>query len=434
MSSTMKDLSATTFQVPLVYKHSPLAYSLVNEVHWYCMAAKHSGVETVWRYVLKTAYIIFGREVVKKIRINCERCRYLRKKVLDVEMGPVSKYNLMIAPAFYATQTDICGPFMAYSSHHKRITIKIWLIVYCCMSTSTTNIKVMDDYSTQAFIQSFVRFSCEVGYPKYMMVDEGSQLVKGCEDMRLSFIDIRGQLNRDIMIDFDSCPVGGHNFNGKVERRIRHVKESLEKNISNQRLSILQWETISAEISNAINDLPIALGNIVGNFEQMDLITPDRLRLGRNNDRSPVSPLKITGSTQKIIEENKKIFNSWFEAWLTSYVPKLMHQLKWFRSDRDIKICDVVLFTKKEGSISSIYQYGMVHEIEPSRDGLIQRVVVKYRNHNESVDRFTTRAVRELVLIHPIDEVHLMEELGKMSTTDNLVLVMNQIRDIDTLK
>ena len=144
--------------------------------------------------------------------------------------------------------------------------------------------------------------------------------------------------------------------------------------------------------------------------------------------------MKITGSTQKITEENKKIFNSWFEAWLTSYVPKLMHQPKWFRSDRDIKICDVVLFTKKEGSISSIYQYGMVHEIEPSKDGLIRRVVVKYRNHNESVDRFTTRAVRELVLIHPIDEVHLMEELGKMSTTDNLVLVMNQIRDIDTLK
>ena len=53
MSSIMKDLSATTFQVPLVYKHSTLAYSLINEVHWYSMAAKHAGVETVWRYVLK---------------------------------------------------------------------------------------------------------------------------------------------------------------------------------------------------------------------------------------------------------------------------------------------------------------------------------------------------------------------------------------------
>ena len=54
-------------------------------------------------------------------------------------------------------------------------------------------------------------------------------------------------------------------------------------------MSILQWETIKAEISNAINDLLLALGNIVGDFGQMDLITPNRLGLGRNNDRSPVS-------------------------------------------------------------------------------------------------------------------------------------------------
>ena len=82
-----------------------------------------------------------------------------------------------------------------------------------------------------------------------------------------------------MMVDFATCPVGGHNYNGKVERRIKHVKESLEKTISNQRLSVLQWETISAEVSNAINDLPLALGNIVSDFENMDLITPNRLKL-----------------------------------------------------------------------------------------------------------------------------------------------------------
>ena len=235
------------------------------------------------------------------------------------------------------------------------------------------------------------------------------------------------------MVDFNTCPVRGHNFNGKLERRICHIKESLEKNVSNQRWPILQWETISAEISNAINDLPLALGNIVGDFEQMDLITQNRLRLGRKNDRSPVSPMKISGSTQKIIEKNKKIFSSWFEAWLISHVPKFTHQPKWFRSDRDIKICDVVLFTKKDGSMSSICQYGMVHEIEPSRDGLIRKLVVRYRNNNENVDRFTTQAKRELVIIHPIDEVHLMEELGKMSTTNYLLLLMDRICNADLM-
>ena len=47
MSTVMKDLCSNTFCVPVIYKHSPLAYSIVNEINWYSDAAKHSGVETV---------------------------------------------------------------------------------------------------------------------------------------------------------------------------------------------------------------------------------------------------------------------------------------------------------------------------------------------------------------------------------------------------
>ena len=81
--------------------------------------------------------------------------------------------------------------------------------------------------------------------------------------MRISFTDIKGKFHRDMLVYFATYPVGDHNYNGKVERRIKYVKGSLEKTISNQRLSVLQWETISAEVSNAIIDLPLALGNIV---------------------------------------------------------------------------------------------------------------------------------------------------------------------------
>ena len=38
-------------------------------------------------------------------------------------------------------------------------------------------------------------------------------------------------------------------------------------------------------IANKINDLPLALGNVVSDFETMDMLTPSRLRLGRNNNR-----------------------------------------------------------------------------------------------------------------------------------------------------
>ena len=44
MSDTMYDLSETTFCVPIVQKCSPLALSIIIEIHWYHDAAKHSGV------------------------------------------------------------------------------------------------------------------------------------------------------------------------------------------------------------------------------------------------------------------------------------------------------------------------------------------------------------------------------------------------------
>ena len=108
-------------------------------------------------------------------------------------MGPVSEYNLKIAPAFYITQVDLSRPFKTDSKHNKRTTLKIWLVVFCCATTTTITIKVMEDYSTTAFIQAFTRFSCKVGHPKKPLPDEGSQLIKACKVME---IDIRGIKSR----------------------------------------------------------------------------------------------------------------------------------------------------------------------------------------------------------------------------------------------
>ena len=414
-TNTMQDLTSTSFCVPVVDKYSPLAYSIINEVHWHSQVAKHSGVETTWRYVLKIAFIIEGRELVKKIKKLCERCRYLEMKTIDVAMGPISKHNTVIAPAFFITQVDLAGPFSAYSKHNKRTTLKIWLAVFCCSTTSTVSIKIMEDYGTTSFIQAFTRLSCEVGYPKLLLIDEGSQLVKACESMVLNFTDIKNQLHTSVGVQFEVCPVGGHNMHGKVERKIKEIKRSISKNVGKERLSVLQWETICSVISNTINDMPLALGNLVSNFETMDLLTPNRLKLGRNNERSPVGSVTISNNYDKILNNNKNIYNSWFENWLLNHVPKLMEQPKWFKTDYDLKPGDIVLFLKNESLLTQTYQYGMVASVSTGRDGVIRKVNVKYRNQNENVDRETSRSTRQLVMIHPVDELSLMQELGEIA-------------------
>ena len=413
LTDTMLDLSETMFCVPLVLKSSPIALSIVDEVHWYNDVAKHAGVETVLRYTMKYAYIIEGRDLVRYVRKNCIRCKLMLKRTLNVSMGPVSSYQLKIAPAFYTTQTDIAGPFSSYSLHNKRTTVKVWMVVFCCTATKTTSIKIMEDYGTIAFVQAFIRFACDVGYPKVLLIDEGSQLVKGCETMRFNFADVQRKLHRDQQVDFDICPVGGHNFHGKVERKIRTIKESLERSIHKERLSVLQWETLCSQISNAINDLPIALTKSTSDLENADLITPNRLKMGRNNDRSPVGTLRITSDPQKIMQSNKLIFDSWFKVWLVSYVPNLMYHPKWFVDDAHLKKGDVVLFLKHEKELSDTYQYGMIEEVSPGQDGKIRTANVRYRNYNENVDRYTTRSVRQLVMIHSAEDIDELHEMYK---------------------
>ena len=41
---------------------------------------------------------------------------------------------------------------------------------------------------------------------------------------------------------------------------------------------------------------------------------------------------------------------------------------------------------------------------------------MKYRNHNENIDCFTCRGVRNLVVIHHIDELDVICELGLIAT------------------
>ena len=157
-------------------RFSPVAFAISMEVHWYHPDVKHKGIESLLRQTETVAHIS-----------NCKMCRILNKKSVEAVMGPIQNVNLCIAPCFYACQIDIFGPLKSYSNVNKRASIKVWFLVFCCCTTGAVDVRLMDDYSTDSFILAFIRFSCRYGYPRWVLPDEGSQLVKGCKDMEYSF-------------------------------------------------------------------------------------------------------------------------------------------------------------------------------------------------------------------------------------------------------
>ena len=221
-------------------------------------------------------------------------------------------------------------------------------------------------------------------------------------------------------VDYEHCPTVAHHIHGKVERKIQQIKESIQKTIINERLSILQRETLAAEISNYINNLPLAIGNMTGDLANLDLITPNRLRLGRNNERSPMGPLTVSNNPKTFLKCNEEIFNAWFKNWLITHVPKLMHQPKWFDNERDVKEGDVILFLKNDGALKSTCQFGKIKEIKQSPDNRIRKVTIIYRNHIESINRETRRGVRHIVMIHPVEETSIVTKLGEIATAADI--------------
>ena len=99
-------------------------------------------------------------------------------------------------------------------------------------------------------------------------------------------------------------------MHGKVERKIRSVKESFSKHLQNERFPVIEWETLGETVANSINNLPIAVSNETRDLENIDLLTPNRLMLGRNNNRCPVGPVQVTEDIGKIIQRNEKIFKT----------------------------------------------------------------------------------------------------------------------------
>ena len=184
--------------------------------------------------LLSSWVVLEGRSLIKQIRSSCKRCRYLLKRKYNVSMGPLSQENFTITPAFYCVQTDLAGPFLSYSQHHKRTTVKIWLIVFCCATTNAVKIKVMDDYSTTSFLLSFTTFACEVRYPKKLLVDEGSQLLKGCETMRIHRSSTSTSSESKGGIQSMRC------------WRSQCKRTSRTKNQKNHRFSLLQWGLASS--------------------------------------------------------------------------------------------------------------------------------------------------------------------------------------------
>ena len=413
-AGTMLDLKPLKFAVPMVDKLSPVAYSVMVFSH--VTLSRHGGSFSTLRMSREIIFVLRGKELANEIIENCQHCKRYKAKLLEAAMGKQHSSRLTIAPAFYSAQVDLFGPLEAFCKHGRRSTVKVYGIVFKCPTTLAVAAGIMDDYSTESFMDAFYRFAARYGVPAKMYIDAGSQLLAGCRNATISLQDITRTLNGNhgVKLEFEVCPVGSHEAHGMVERQIREVKRIMEVTCRGLKFDILKWETVLMWISNELNSLPLALGNRCSNLENMDLITPSRLLMGRNNRRAIVDLPELPKFSEMTLEM-EAMEKSWWNVWSREKLVDLIPQpKKWKKGSPDVKDGDVVVFQKEKNALGGpTWRIGEIEGVETSRDGVSRRVSIKYKNVNERVYRYTRRSVRDVAVVWRERDLDLPGMLGE---------------------
>ena len=417
------DVNPMCFVRPVATRHSPVSYSVMGHAH--VVLAKHRNVSET---LLESRYIVYitkGRNLADEIRENCVYCRRYRAKQIEVEMGKIHPSRLFIAPAFYYTQVDLFGPMIARCPHNHRSSVKVYGVVFKDPSSSCIAVHCMQQYTTEAFLQAFTRFGARYCYPHKLFIDQGSQLMKAAKDMEICLVDAERELNVKYRtgIEYECCPAADHSAHGVVERSIKEVKKLYLQLYDGLKLDIMSYETAFLYIANELNQFPICLGNKTSNLGQLDVITPSRLLLGRNNRRAMGGYARVD-TPSRLMTQLEDVFKAWWKIWkverILDYIPQ---PPKWNRNNGSVEVGDIVIFLKSDAEYAignPVWKQGRIKEVERSeKDGLVRFVTIEYQNYNEEVWRTTRRSVRKVAVLHREGQLELVDWLNESSKLAN---------------
>ena len=406
---------------PVLDRDSPISLSIALYVHE--VLGLHAGYETCYRLSLSICHIIQGASLFRQIGEQCSKCAMLRRKYLDVCMGPVSQHQLTIAPAFYAAFVDLDGPYSVTVPGFEKqtrarhvISAKVWIMTFACPMTKACNLQVIEAKSTDVILEGFTRFACENGMSKYFLIDQETSFLKAVKNAEIDLVGLDARAFKEYGVYVKIAPVAGHNFSGLVERKIRSVQETFEKiGLKKQTMHATGLQTLCKLVESHLNNTPLGFsyGRSANNSPILKLVTPNLMKIGRINSRCVDGPFRLPTGPKDLMINVEKLYDAFYKIWNVAVLPRMIPQPKWFRSSKELKVEDVVYFQKSEGDLTSKWTVGQVHSVERSSDGVVRRAVIRYHNHGENNCRYTDRCVRSLVRLFDIEDNYWVRDISE---------------------
>ena len=282
------------------------------------------------------------------------------------------------------------------------------------MSSRAVHIEMLDDMTTDAFINALRCFIALRGTVRQLRSDQGTSFMGAQHELATSLKEINERRVQQFLeahgCDFVTNVPSSSHMGGVWERQIRTIRNILTAILcqNNSRLDNSSLRTFLYETMAIVNSRPLAIENINDPLGP-EALTPNHLLTMKSGIivPPPGNFQKEDVYARKRWRRVQYLANQFWSRWKKEYLANLQVRQKWNKKRRNMQVGDVVQL-KEEDLVRSHWTLAKVVETMPSKDSLVRKV--KLLVADSSLTKEGKRSKKATYIERPIHKLTLLIE------------------------
>ncbi|XP_046614185.1 uncharacterized protein LOC124302277 [Neodiprion virginianus] len=224
----------------------------------------HGGPQLTLATIRQRYWILGGRVPIRMFIHRCVPCARHRATLSSQQMGQLPQSRVTQSRPFLHSGVDYAGPFSIRASRGRGAkSCKGYIVIFICFTTSAVHLELVSDYTTEAFIAAYKRFTSRRGICASIASDCGTNLVGADSELRRllaasskEFAEIANTLaSHGTQWRFN--PPSAPHFGGKWEAGVKSVKFHLKRVIGEATQTFEQFATFLTQVEATLNSRPL---------------------------------------------------------------------------------------------------------------------------------------------------------------------------------
>ncbi|XP_039503109.1 uncharacterized protein LOC120459751 [Pimephales promelas] len=366
--------------VPVLPYTSWVSTLLAQEAH----KANHEEIAGTLLRMRKKAWVVRGRKLAQKIVDNCVTCRRLKARRCQQIMSDLPSERITPANPFEYTTMDLFGPYEVKDEVRKKVKLKVWGIVFCCMASRAMHTDLVSDQSAEGFLLAYQRFTALRGHPRKLWSDPGKNFVGARPALKELYMFLN-RLEKSKLEDEVSKhgtewswkinPADSPHRNGAAEAAVRIIKRALHNLGGDGVFTWGEFQTFLYMASNLANERPID-ARTQSREDCVEYISPNSLLLGRTGPRGDPGTFDFKNYPYRRLRIIQTEVDRFWRKWSQLAGPNLFVRTKWHTIHRNVAVGDVV-WLADQNALRGQFRLARVIDVNTDRKGIVRDVYLR---------------------------------------------------------